>query len=466
MTDRGKKKPERPDGSTNVRAISLGCLLRILEQGEYSHVVLREELEKYSHLEKRDRAFLTRLTEGVVERLYELDYTINWFSKIKTEKMKPVIREILRMGVYQILYMDAVPDSAACNEAVKLAQKKGFGNLKGFVNGVLRAASRGMEEVMLPDKNLDFPAYAAVKYSTPVWITKKLVKEYGEERAEGILAAGLSERPLTVRCNLSRISWETAKNSLEEQGIRAETIDGIPGALEIYDFDMLPKVDAFSKGFLQVQDVSSMLAGMAAAPKEGDFVLDVCSAPGGKSLHAADLLHGTGHVEARDLTAEKVRLIEENIGRSSLTNLSARVWDALVLDKDKIASADVVIADLPCSGLGIIGRKSDIKYKMTEDAQKELVMLQRRILDVVWQYVKPGGRLVYSTCTVFSSENAENADWFTENYPFYTESLEEVLPKRFFTETTGQGKLQLLPGEKGTDGFFIARFRRKESIHR
>lgn len=450
---------------TNVRALSLDCLLRITEQGEYSHIVLKDALEKNASLEKRDRAFLTRLTEGTLERLYELDYIIDQFSKVKTNKMKPVIRGILRMGVYQMKYMDSVPDSAVCNEAVKLAGKRGFGSLKGFVNGVLRAVSRGLSTVKLPDRETDFLSYASVAYSMPVWIIKKLLEAYGKERTEKILQGGISERPLTVRMNLSRESEEKIRESLEKQGIHGEKIEGIPGAYILDGVDRLSDIKAFSEGLLQVQDVSSMLAGLAAAPKKGDFVLDVCAAPGGKSLHAADLLGGTGHVEARDLTAEKVGLIEENIRRSGLTNLSAREWDALLPDKEKIEKADVVIADLPCSGLGIIGRKSDIKYKMTGEAQKQLADLQKKILSVVWQYVKPGGRLVFSTCTLFPSENTENAKWFAENYPFIPESLDEVLPEKFHTDTTGKGELQLLPGEKGTDGFFIARFIR-EAVHK
>ena len=211
---------------------------------------------------------------------------------------------------------------------------------------------------------------------------------------------------------------------------------------------------------MQVQDVSSVLAGLAADIKPGDFVLDLCAAPGGKSLHAADLVGENGHVEARDLTEAKTALIEDNVRRSRFGNISVRVWDARMPDPEMFGRADVVLADLPCSGLGIIGRKSDIKYNVTRQAAAELAALQREILGVSWQYVKPGGRLVFSTCTVLPSENRENADWFAEHYPFTEADLGKELPGRFFAGEEKTGRLQLLPGEKGTDGFFIAAFQR------
>ena len=446
---------------TDVRGASLDCLVRIMDEGQYSHVVLKEALEKLQFRDRRDRAFFTRLTEGVVERALELDYMIDQFSRVRTEKMKPVIREILRMAVYQIKYMDSVPDSAAINEAVKLAAKRKFGNLRGFVNGVLRALLRGMDGIRLPDPETDFPAYAGAVYSMPSWITETLCAAYGRERTERILEGGVNERPFSVRINLSRAPEEEILSSLAGQGIAWEKTEGIPGAYILKGYDSPAGIEAFAGGFLQVQDVSSMLAGLAAAPEKGSLVLDVCAAPGGKSLHAADLMAGTGHVEARDLTEAKVRLIKENTERCGFRNVSARVWDALRPDPEMFGKADVVIADLPCSGLGIIGRKSDIKYKLTEEGASELAVLQRRILDVVWQYVKPGGRLVYSTCTILPGENAGNADWFEAHYPFRPESLDPVLPERFRTEETKKGRLQLFPGEKGTDGFFIARFVRE-----
>ncbi len=454
---------------TDTRALSLHCLMEILEKGRHSHVVLRQTLEANHELPRRERAFLTCLVEGTVERLYELDYLIDHFSKVKVRKQKPLVRNLLRMSVYQIKYMDSVPARAAVSEAVRLAEKRGFGSLKGFVNGVLRTIARELGQVPYPRREDGFSRWARVVYSMPVWITEELLLEYGEERTERMLAQGLLDRPFTVRCNLSRASEEEIRESLLAQGIDAAAVPGIPGVFTLKGFDRPEEITAFQEGLLQVQDVSSVLAGLAADIRQGDFVLDICAAPGGKSLHAADLLAGSGHVEARDLTEAKASLIRENKKRSRFKNLSVRVWDARIPDEEMFGRADVVLADLPCSGLGIIGRKGDIKYKLTRSGQEELAALQREILDASWRYVKPGGRLVFSTCTVFASENRENARWFAEHYPFVPVDIREKLPGRFFEETGSQGReareagaawLQLLPGEKGTDGFFIAAFRR------
>lgn len=456
MTDKNK------GNGNGTRETALAALVRILEKGEMSHIVLKEELDKCQNMERRDRAFITRLCEGCIEHLYELDYIIDAFSKTKVKKMKPVIRCIMRMAVYQMKYMESVPDSAACNEAVRLATKKGFSGLKGFVNGVLRNIARGMDTIIWPDPEKEPMEWMRVHYSVPEWIIEALLSSYGREKTEAILAGGLEERPLTVRMNRSRQEEAKTLETLHEAGVEATPVEGIPGGYVLRGYENPASLPAFAEGYMQIQDISSMLAGLAAAPKENQFVLDVCAAPGGKSIHAADLLNGTGRVEAHDLTEQKVKLILDNADRCQMKNLTAKVFDALQYDEALEEKADVVIADLPCSGMGIIGRKSDIKYKLTKDMQKDLAMLQRQILDVVWKYVKPGGRLVFSTCTIFPSENKENANWFAENHPFEKEALADRIPERFLASCEDPSMMQLLPGNGETDGFFIASFRRTE----
>lgn len=247
---------------------------------------------------------------------------------------------------------------------------------------------------------------------------------------------------------------------LKEEGVEVKISPYLPYALELSGYDHLEALSTFREGFYQVQDVSSMLVAAAASPKEGDFCLDVCAAPGGKSLHLADLLKGTGMVEARDLTEYKVGLISENIARSGMENIRVKQWDALVFDDSMKEKADIVIADLPCSGLGIIGRKKDIKYKASLEGLKSLAALQRQILETVSGYVKPGGTLIYSTCTVNAGENEENFKWFTEKFPFEPVSLNDVLCKELHSETTAKGCLQLLPGVHKSDGFFLAKLKR------
>ncbi len=422
----------------NLREIAVDILNEILEQDGYTHLVLSRSLEKYQYLDKQQRAFLTRLVQGTVEYTYQIDFLINErVKKPKVAKMKPYIRTVLRMSVYQILYMDGVPDSAACNEAVKLVKKHGFSGLSGFVNGVLRSIAREKETITF-DK-LD------VKYSMPEWIVSMWEEKYGKTQTEAMLAAFLADAPTTIRVNTARISVEDLTERLQRQGISVEKVEEIPYALSISGYDYLNAIEEFKEGLFYVQDLSSMMVAYSAEIKEGDYIIDVCAAPGGKSLHAAELLAGTGYVEARDLSDAKVALMNENFKKSALNNLKAKKWDATVRDEDAIEKADILFCDVPCSGLGIIGKKPDIKYHMSLEQIHELATLQREILNTVWQYLKPGGTLMYSTCTISHEENEENVAWFLAEHPEF-----ELLEKK-----------QLLPEAGKCDGFFLARLKRQ-----
>lgn len=448
--------------SLNEREIVLGILLEISQEKTYSHIALNNVLSKYQYLEKKERAFITRLTEGTLERRIELDYIINQFSKTPVRKMKPAIREILRSAVYQLRYMDSVPASAVCNEAVKLAVKKGFSGLRGFVNGVLRSISRNLDQIEWPSMNHP-EEYLSVKYSMPQWIVKRWLCAYEKETVEGMLTAFLTRKPMTIRCNLTQIQPETLKDKLENEGIQVERHPYLSYAFVISGVDYLGGLESFRQGDFYIQDISSMLVGELANPEAGAYVLDVCAAPGGKALHVAEKLKGTGTVEARDLTEYKVNLIRENITRSKMQNVEAVCMDATVRDENSIQKADVLIADLPCSGLGILGRKPDLKYNQSEQAVTELAKLQREILSTVQEYVKPGGTLVYSTCTITKEENMENVQWFLKEYPEYIPEdiggalCEELRP------WVKHGCLQLLPGIHQSDGFFIVKLRRREA---
>ena len=444
----------------SLREIILGVLLEILEEEKYSHIVLRDVLEKYQHLEKRDRAFISRVTEGTLENLIQLDYIIERFSKVKIENMKPVIRTILRMSVFQLKYMDSVPDSAACNEGVKLAQRKGFYRLSGFINGVLRSVTRNLDKVEYPDVKQQPIPYLSITYSMPEWILKDWLELYGFETVELICQETHRKKMTPIRCNLNRASKQEIMDSLKEQGILVEPVSYLDYALEIGDYNYMKAINAFKKGWFQVQDISSMLVSEIASPKWGDYCIDVCAAPGGKSLHLADKLKGSGHVEARDVSDYKVRMMHENIERIGLINMTAVSADATVFYPASVEKADILIADVPCSGLGVIGKKQDIKYKMTPAKRTEIVKLQRKILDTVYSYVKKGGTLIYSTCTIGAEENQFNVKWFLENYPFRLESIDPYICEELQSKTTQAGYLQLIPGIHKTDGFFIARFKR------
>lgn len=464
--------------TVNERELVLGVLMETVENGQYSHIVLRDVLAKYQYLSRQERAFITRVSEGTLEHLIEIDYILDQFSKVKVKKMKPVIRNLLRSAVYQLKYMDSVPDRAVCSESVKLAVKKGFSGLKGYVNGVLRSVARGLEEITYPSEGT---RALSVRYSCPEWIIELWKQSFDEDVVETMLADSQREKPVTVRCCLNRRPPEAFAAVMEKEGVKAEPHPYLPYAFSLSGYDYLDSLDSFREGLFMVQDVSSMLVGELADPQPGDRVIDVCAAPGGKALHIAEKLYVKekqckekapagdavmgesaplrGHVEARDLTEYKTDLIRENIGRSGLPNISAVRMDASVPNPASAGSADIVIADLPCSGLGVLGRKTDLKYKASPEGIQSLVELQRKILSCAKEYVRPGGALIYSTCTINPAENMDNVHWLLEQDPeFSLDDISGRLCPGLRDSVAEKGCIQLLPGVHQSDGFFIARF--------
>ena len=444
----------------NEREIVLEVLLEITEQGMYSHIVLRDVLNKYQYLEKKERSFITRVTEGTLEHMMEIDYILDQFSKVKVKKMKPVIRNIMRSAVYQMKYMDSVPVSAACNEAVKLAVRKGFGSLRGFVNGVLRNVARNLDQIEYPAEPLK---RLSIQYSMPEWILNLWLKAYDSDIVEQMLQAFQRETPLTIRCNLRMVTPKQLKEHLEAEGVTVKIHPYLEYAFHISGFDYLGDLESFQNGEFSVQDISSMLVSELAGPKEGDYVIDVCAAPGGKSLHMAEKLNGSGHVEARDLTEYKVGLIQENIERTGLSNVEAVQQDALIFDETSVGKADIVLADLPCSGLGVLAKKTDLKYKATKEGADSLAKLQREMLKNVQAYVKDKGKLVYSTCTINPAENMDNVHWFLNQYPeFELIDIHGSLCEELQKDVKENGCIQLLPGVHQSDGFFLACMKKRK----
>lgn len=438
------------DVKVNLRMVVLEILMEV-EKGQMSHLVIGNALKKYQYLDKQDRSFISRLSLGVIERKIELDYIIDQFSTTKVSKQKPAIRCILRMGVYQLRYMNKVPVSAACNESVKLAEKKGFRTLKGFVNGVLRNIARNIDNISYPDPKSDPLMYLSVTYSMPQWIVEMWQKEYGTDKTESMLKAISHDKYTFIRCNTGKVTTDQLIDMLSKENVNAryakdiitDSAYDIPEyALAIEGYDYLESLDTFNQGLFWVQDISSMLAAGDVISKSSRC-LDVCAAPGGKSLNAA-LIAADGSVDSRDVSETKTALIDNNIERLGITNVTTKVWDATVTDEMAVGRYDVVIADLPCSGLGIMGRKPDIRYNVTKEAVESLANLQRQILSTVSSYVKEGGVLIYSTCTVDRAENQDNVEWFTANYPY--ELITDMI--------------NIAPGDLGNDGFFIARLRR------
>ncbi len=453
--------------SVNTREIALDILMEINEKEQYLHILLNDALRKFQYLEKNERAFISKLVRGTIERRLTLDYVVNQVSSVPVNKMKPLIRNLMRMSVYQMMYMEQVPASAVCNEAVKLAQKRKFTSLKGFVNGVLRNISR-----KLPD--MELPTSASIKYSMPQELVDMWNRAYGEDETEVMLKTFLEDKKLSVITNTTKITAEELKSRLEAEGLTVEGAPYIKDAFIISGINYLDELDSFNEGLFQIQDISSMLEGVIASPKENDYIIDVCAAPGGKSIFAAIKLNGTGNVEARDVTPMKVAQIDENVTRLELTNVVTEVRDALEIDEESVNKADIVLADLPCSGLGIIGRKPDIKYNVTLDKTKQIVKLQRDILDVITGYVKPGGYIIYSTCTLNKAENEDNVKYICEK-GFDAVDICELIPEMVYSDTKAfsgelheklvddakNGYITLLPGIHDCDGFFVAKLRKK-----
>lgn len=460
----------------NTREIILDTLLAIERGEEFSNRLLKAVLDKYDYLDSRDKSFIKRVTEGSLERQLELDYYLNHVSSVPVGKMKPLIRCLLRMSVYQILYMDTIPDSAVCNEACKLAGKHKFHNLKGFVNGVLRNISKNKEALPLPDEKKNPTAFLSIKYSMPEWLVNLWLDEYGSGMTVTLLEGLLRIHPVSLRfrITLSKEERESYVAAMRQAGADIRQSEYLPYVYTAEGTEGISALPGFDEGAFTVQDISSVLAVEAAGIKAGDFVMDICAAPGGKTILAAEK---AGRVLSRDVSDSKLSLIEENLKRMQAANVTTQVFDATVMDETYREQADVLIMDVPCSGLGVIGKKRDIKYHVSPDGIESIAALQRRIVENSWQYVKPGGVLLYSTCTINPRENEDMVHWIAQNFPFEPQALDECLPEKLLAErrkirehmrgasalceAEENACIQLLPGVMEADGFFFAKFRRK-----
>ena len=431
----------------NTREIVLEGLLTVEKELSFSNKLVSDILDKYDYLDSRDKAFIKRVFEGTIERKIELDFHINNLASVPVRKMKPMIRCIVRMAAYQILYMDNVPDSAAINEAVKLAKKRKFANLSGFVNGILRNLSRQKDELKWPDKNKKPIEYLSVRYSVPEWIAEKWVGIYGLDETESLLASLLEIHPVSIRfrSNMSDSERDGLVEEIRALGVELEQNSKLKYVYRASHLENIRELPGFDDGAFVVQDVSSCLAVEAADIKEGAFVVDACASPGGKSLLAAEHAGKNGKVISRDISEAKLVRIDENAERMQAETIVSQVWDASVFDPELEEKADVLILDVPCSGLGILGKKRDIKYNATPEGLAELSTIQKSIVNASWKYVKKGGTLLYSTCTINPDENEKMVEWICAELPF----------------TVKKGPVQLLPHKDDCDGFFYTVLIRK-----
>lgn len=446
----------------SAREMALRALYNIDQKRTYARLALDSLLGPYP-LDPPDRALATELVYGVTRRRNTLDWIINQYASRPVTKMTPWIRNILRMGVYQLMYLERIPASAAGNEAVELAKKYGHAGTARFVNGIMREFARRREEIAFPAMDEDLVAHISLKYSHPPWLVERWLKRLGPDNTMDLCEANNRTPPLVVRANRLKVTRERLKEALEAEGVEVEESPDLPEALVIGGFPSLDGLDSFRQGWFSIQDESSMMVGRVVAPRPGEMVIDACSAPGGKATHLAELMGNRGKVIAADVHEHKLPLIRDNCRRLGVTIVVPLCADGRTLGDLFPGQADRVLVDAPCSGLGVLRRRPDARWAKSPEVIKELSLLQRELLHGASGCVRPGGVLVYSTCTTEPEENEEVREDFLQHHPeFEPEDLRPFLPARFRAEqSASQGYLQLYPHIHGTDGFFIARFSRR-----
>ena len=433
---------------SNPRQIALEALLKTTKDGGYSNLTLDAVLSK-SDLDTRDKSFVSNLFYGVIERQLTIDYQLSLYLSKPLKKLKPEVLAILRLGAYQILFMDKVPDSAAVNESIKLSKKNGASFASGLINAVLRKVSTA--GVVLPDEGKT-QEYLSVKYSCPLWLVKKWINEYGTEDTAAFLQASLGSAETYIRVNNTKITDDELIAVLQNENVDCEkTYNKNTLKINLKGQD-IERLESFKNGYYHVQDLASQLCAKALDAKEGDIVFDLCSAPGGKAYTVAEIMKDKGKVLCFDIYENRVNLILKGAKRLGLSSIEGRVGDASVYNAD-LGLADRVLCDVPCSGLGIIRRKPEIKYK-NEEELAGLPVIQYSIIANASKYVRNGGRLVYSTCTLSKAENEDIVAKFLKNHSNF--KVAEVF------EGSNSTNITLMPHKNKSDGFFIACFERDD----
>lgn len=445
----------------NAREAALLIIQKVLRENAYSNIALKKGLEK-SSLSRVDKALVTEIVNGTLKNLIKIDWIVAQFIKISQNKLDKYIQDIIRTGIYQIIFLDKIPDSAVCNESVKLARKYSNEGAVKFTNGVLRNISRSKANIKYPDKEKEPVRYLSVFYSHPQWIVEKWLEDYGYAFTEQLLSANNEIPHFTIRTNRLKTDRENLIKLLEQEAITCSEGVYNQEAIYIKGTSSIDEKQSFKDGLYQIQDESSMLIGHVLDPKPGELIIDICSAPGGKTTHVAELMNNKGTIIARDIYKHKLDLISQSCSRLGIDIVKTQLFNAKDLDEALVKKADRVMVDAPCSGFGVLRRKPDLRWKKNPDNFDELSKLQLHILKTASEYVKPQGVLVYSTCTINKSENINVVYKFLEhNEDFYLEALTGFLPEKLNSQTKSKGYVEIFPHIHGIDGFFIARLRRR-----
>lgn len=448
----------------SARGLALRVLIDVEQEGAFANLALNKVLEKHRP-GKLDRAFATELAYGVLRSLNTLDWVLAQFVSQPLDRQTLAVRNILRLGVYQLMFMDRVPPAAACNEAAELARQYGHKGVVRFVNGVLRNVARRLGDIKYPALEENPVEHIALKYSHPAWLVKRWLKEFGPEDTIAICRADNEPAPNTIRTNTLKTNRDDLVERLSREGLSVVKTGFAPEGLYIEGFLSLGSLESFQAGLFQVQDESSMLAGRALAPLPGSLVIDACGAPGGKTTHLAQLMENRGRILAFDIHPHKLALINQNCTRLGIEIVEAACADARELPADLHGMADFVLVDAPCSGLGVLRRRPDARWRKDPDEIPALVQLQSEILKSASLCLKDGGVLLYSTCSIAHEENLGQVENFLAGNPWFElEELDRNLPGELdHKKTLSRGYIQLYPGSHGMDGFFIARMRKKGS---
>ncbi|MFC4811755.1 16S rRNA (cytosine(967)-C(5))-methyltransferase RsmB [Paenibacillus sp. GCM10023250] len=459
----GRRPVPRPK---TAREVALDTLVQVMEAGAYSNLQLNRALQA-AELSRADAALVTELVYGTIQNLRMLDDRLDALVVKGLGKLAPWVLALLRMSAYQLLLLDRIPPHAAVNEAVVIAKRRGHAGISGMVNGVLRNMERRLDELKRPSALTNPVRRIGIDHSYPDWLVKRWIDRYGEETAERICAAG-NERPHnSARINALKLSRERAVALLAEHGAEAAPSALAAEGVVAAGGGNLAQSDGYRDGWLTPQDESSMLVAAVCAPGPGMRVLDCCAAPGGKTTHLAELMEDRGEVVANDVHPHKQRLIDEHAERLGLASVRTVVGDAATLsERFAPGSFDLVLLDAPCSGFGVVRRKPEIKWTKTESDVAAIAELQARLLAEAAKLVRPGGTLVYSTCTIETDENETQVLKFLEAHEGY--KLDAEWPSRVLQPLRAngivgddfEGMVQLLPQHFGSDGFFIARMKR------